>query len=157
MRKTMKKDEWGSQLIMRHSNHSSTIFYSLPDLFNGIAKIGISMPCLCTMYVTVFTSGSRTSETGGPIFAKICERPFLRSFPKNFCISPQEFHLSPKISDDLFLVIHLSRVLYMVFFHRGAKSAADIDTGAKILTFQQNHNTSIALSGQTPLPISMGG
>src|SRR6218665_1503291 len=33
--------------------------------------------------------------------------------------------------------------------------------GAKILTFQQNHNTSIALSvpegGQTPLPISMGG
>src|SRR6218665_2403977 len=33
--------------------------------------------------------------------------------------------------------------------------------GAKLLTFQQNHNTSIAISvpkgGQTPLPISMGG
>src|SRR6218665_2700334 len=40
----------------------------------------------------------------------------------------------------------------MVFFH----------WGAKFLTFQQSHNTSIALSvpkggGQTPLPISMGG
>src|SRR6218665_1855853 len=50
----------------------------------------------------------------------------------------------------------------MVFFHRGAKSVADIATGgAKILTFQQNHNTTIALSVpegyQTPLPISMGG
>ena len=30
-----------------------------------------------------------------------------------------------------FLVIDLFRVLYMVFFHRGAKSAADIDTGGQ--------------------------
>src|SRR6218665_3949940 len=37
-----------------------------------------------------------------------------------------------------FLVIDLFRVLYMVFFHRGAKSAADIDTGGpKSLLFNK--------------------
>ena len=62
-----------------------------------------------------------------------------------------------------FLVIDPFFVFYMVFLHRGgAKSVADIATGgAKIFTFQQKHNTTIALSvpegGQTPLPISMGG
>src|SRR6218665_3125207 len=50
----------------------------------------------------------------------------------------------PKFLMTFFLVIDLFRVLYLVFFHRGgAKSAADIDTGAKILTFQQNHKITI--------------
>src|SRR6218665_3606325 len=43
----------------------------------------------------------------------------------------------------------------------GAKSVADIDRGAKILTFRQIHSAIITLSalegGQTPLPTSMGG
>jgi len=59
----------------------------------------------------VATSGSRTSETGGQIFAEIFERPFFRRFQKNFNISPKNVHLSPKISYDFFLVIDLFNVL----------------------------------------------
>jgi len=108
------------------------------------------------------TSGSRTSETGGAKFVPKFFNDFFRSFPRKFLHFPQKFHLSPKISDDLFLSSTFF-VFYIWYFSIGwAKSAADFDTGgAKLLTFQQNHNTSIALSvpqgGQTPLRISMKG
>src|SRR6218665_2056409 len=48
------------------------------------------------------TSGSRTSETGGQIFAEIFERPFLGVPEKISEFPPKIFHLSPKISDDFF-------------------------------------------------------
>src|SRR6218665_3508086 len=44
---------------------------------------------------------------GGQILAEIFERPFFRRFPKKFCHSPKNCHLSPKISDDLLLVVDL--------------------------------------------------
>src|SRR6218665_271734 len=87
---------------------------------------------------TLFTSGSRTSETGGQIFSKIVERLYFWSFPKKFLhFPPKKFHLSPKISDDLFLVIviNLSRVLDMVFFQRAGqiRSRHQYGGGAKSL------------------------
>src|SRR6218665_1594640 len=65
----------------------------------------------------------------------------------NVCISPKNSIYLPQFSDDLFLVIDLFRVLVWSFPIGGGKSVADIDTGGgKILTFQLNHNTAIALS-----------
>src|SRR6218665_3687644 len=68
---------------------------------------------------------------GGQISEKIFQRPFFRSFPKNFSIYfPTKIpSISSKFLMTFFLVIDLFCVLYMVFFHRGAKSAADIDRG----------------------------
>ena len=99
---------------------------------------------------------------GGQIFAEIFERPFFTCFQKKFQHFPPNLcHLSPKISDDLFLVIDHFSCFNVIFFRRGAKSVAHIETGAKILTFPQIHNAIVTLSapegGQTPLPTSMGG
>jgi len=108
------------------------------------------------------TSGSRTSETGGPNFCRNLSTTFFRRFPKNFRISPKKFHLSPKFLMTFFLVIDLFHVSCVLFFRRGAKSSTRHRYGgAKILTFRRNHIATIALSapegGQTPLPTSMGG
>src|SRR6218665_3139468 len=98
---------------------------------------------------------------GAKFLKKFSNDLFLGVFPKISPFPPKIPYISSKFLMTFFLVIDLFCVLYMVFFHRGAKSAADIDRGAKFLTFQQNHNTSIFFSGpkggQTPLPISMGG
>src|SRR6218665_327034 len=83
----------------------------------------------------MITSGSRTSKTGGQISAKIFQRPFFRSFPKNFSISPKSAIHLPKFLMTFFLVIDLFCVLYMVFFPWGGQ-----------IHSRQNHNTSIALS-----------
>jgi len=64
------------------------------------------------------------------IFDEIFVWPFLRHFPKNFWHFPKTFHLSPKISWWLFLVINLFRPVS----HKGVKEG-----------------------GQTPLPASMWG
>ena len=53
---------------------------------------------------------------------------FFRRSLKKFCIFPQKFHLSAKISDDLVLVIDLFSCFNVVFFRTGAKSIADSDT-----------------------------
>src|SRR6218665_2650930 len=60
------------------------------------------------------------------------------------------------------LVIDLFCVLYMLFFHGGAKSTADINTGGQTPYFStksQYFHCSFCPEegGQTPLPISMGG
>ena len=56
----------------------------------------------------VATSGSRTSETGGQIFAEIFEQPFLGVSRKNFSISPKNVRLyHQKYLMTFFLVIDL--------------------------------------------------
>ena len=56
---------------------------------------------------------------------------------------PKKFHLSSEI----FFSHRPFSCFSMVFFHRGDRSVADIDTGGpNSLTFQQNHNTTIAFS-----------
>src|SRR6218665_3121326 len=67
-------------------------------------------------------------KRGGQIFDEIFERLFLGISRKNFSIPEKIPHLSPKISDDLFLVIDLFRVLHGIF-PWGAKSVANIATG----------------------------
>src|SRR6218665_1135686 len=81
---------------------------------------------------TTYSSASRTSETWEPNFSRnIFNDLFLGVSEKKFRHFPQKFHLhvSPKISDDLFLVIDLFRVLICYFSVGGTKSVADIDTG----------------------------
>src|SRR6218665_1105958 len=51
---------------------------------------------LSAVDVLIVTSGSRTSETGGEIFAKIFERPFLGVSRKNFSISLKNVIYLPK-------------------------------------------------------------
>src|SRR6218665_1562671 len=86
---------------------------------------------------------------------------FLGVSPKISPFPPKIPSISSKFLLTFFLVIDPFCVLYMVFFHRGPNPQPTSIGGGKFLTFQQNHNTSIALSvpkgGQTPLPISMGG
>ena len=108
------------------------------------------------------TSGSRTSETGGPNLCRNLSTTFFRRFPKKFQHYRKKFHLSLKISDDLFFSHRLFFVFCfnMLVFRRGAKSVAHIDQGAKILKFTQIHISIITVSapegGQTPLPTSIG-
>ena len=64
--------------------------------------------------MTTTTSGSRSSETGGGNFCRNFWTTFLGVSQQNFCISPQNCHLFPKISDDLF-VIDLFNVLVWSF------------------------------------------
>src|SRR6218665_1618932 len=74
-----------------------------------------------------------------------------------------KLNLSPKISDDLFLVIDLFHVLISYFSVVGAKSVADIDTGGGPKSLHFDKFTMLSLlflpprGGQTPLPTSMGG
>jgi len=102
----------------------------------------------------VSTSGSRTSDTGGPHFIWNFWTTFFRRFPKNVCIFPQK---CSSISQNFWWPFFL----LLVIIRRGRKSVADIDRGAKILTFRQIHSAIITLSalegGQTPLPTSMRG
>ena len=74
----------------------------------------------------------------------------FKRFPKNFCISSKKFHLSPKISDDLFLVIDLFHVLNALFFVGEPKSLLLEKFTMLPLLF-------LPPRGQTPLPTSMGG
>src|SRR6218665_2892116 len=60
---------------------------------------------------------------GGQIFSEIFERSLFRRFPKKFQHFPKKFHLSLKISNDLFSCFNV------VFVRGGAKFVADIDTG----------------------------
>src|SRR6218665_4159458 len=64
---------------------------------------------------------------------------FSTTFFRIFSVFPPKNSIYlPKFLMTFFLVIDLFRVLYMVFFHRGAKSAADIDTeGPKSLLFNK--------------------
>ena len=73
------------------------------------------------MHISSCTSGSRTSETGGAkFFAEIFSRPFLGHFPKKCQHFPKKFHLSPKISEDLFFVSHrLFSCFNILVFGRG--------------------------------------
>src|SRR6218665_3177690 len=73
------------------------------------------------------TSGSRTSETGGQIFAELFSRPFLGVSRKNLCISPKNFIYLPKFLTTFFLVIDYFCVLICWFSIGGAKSVAHID------------------------------
>jgi len=100
-------------------------------------------------------------KRGSKFLPKFLNDPFLGVSRKNFCISPQNSIYLPKFLMTFFLVIDLFRVLYMVFFHRGAKSAADIDTGGGQNPYfstksQYFHCSFCPGGGQTPLPISMG-
>jgi len=69
-------------------------------------------------------------KRGAKFVTKFLNDLFLGISRKNFCIPHKIPHLSPKISDDFFLVINLFRVLYGIFpYIGGAKSVADIATG----------------------------
>src|SRR6218665_1966354 len=68
--------------------------------------------------------------------------PKISPFPPKNSIYLSKFLMT----FSFFLVIDLFRVLYMVFFHRGSNPQPTSIRGAKLITFQQNHNTSIALS-----------
>src|SRR6218665_4157060 len=102
-------------------------------------------------------------KRGAKFLPKFLNDLFLGVSRKNFIIFPQNFHLSPKISDDLFLVIDLLFNVFNVVFSVGeAKSVADIDTGGPIsLLFDIFTMLSLLFlsieGGQTPLPTSMGG
>src|SRR6218665_2025505 len=74
------------------------------------------------------------------VIAEIFERPFLGVFRKKIQHFPKKFHLSPKISDDIFC-------FNVLFFRRGVKSVADIDTGgeAKSLHFDKFTMLSLGL------------
>src|SRR6218665_2384050 len=97
---------------------------------------------------TPATSGSRTSETGGQIFAEIFERPFL-GVSRKISTFPKNCHLSPKIYDDLFFSHRPFKWFNVIFFRRGAKSVTVVDKrGAKSLLFDKFtvHSAIITLS-----------
>ena len=98
-------------------------------------------------------------KRGGTFLPKFLNDLLLGVFRKTFSISPKMSSISQNFWWP-FLVIDLFHVLMCYFSVGGAKSVADIDTGAKILTFRQIHNAIITLSapkgGQTPLPTSIG-
>jgi len=75
---------------------------------------------------------------GAKFLPKFFNDVFLGVSRKNFNIFPKNCHLSPKISDDLFLVIDLFYCFNVVFFRRGAKSVANVDKGGpKSLLFHK--------------------
>src|SRR6218665_879496 len=92
------------------------------------------------------TSGSRTSETGGG-GPNMCRNFLTTFFRQNFCILAKKFHLSPKISDDLF-ISHQPFSCFMWYFpvEGGQIRSQHRYGGGKILTFPQIHNSTIALS-----------
>src|SRR6218665_1304644 len=77
------------------------------------------------------TSGSRTSETGEPNFVRNFSRLFFRRLPKKIQHFRKKFHLSPKISDDLFFNHRLFSCFNMLLFRRGAKSLTHMDTSIR--------------------------
>src|SRR6218665_911413 len=77
----------------------------------------------------MFTSGSRTSETGGQNFCRNFLTTIFRRFPTKFQHFPKKCHLSPKISDDHFFRHRPFPCFNVVFSVGGAKSVADIDSG----------------------------
>ena len=55
---------------------------------------------------------------------------------ENFCISPQKCHMSPKVSDDLFLVVDIF-MFYVIFFCGGGQIRSQHRYGAKSLLFNK--------------------
>ena len=69
----------------------------------------------------------QNSRSGGPNFCRNFLTTFFRHFPKKFQHILRKFHLSPKISDDFFLVIDQFRVLICWFSVGGPNSVAHIN------------------------------
>ena len=89
--------------------------------------------------------------------------PELQKRGAKFCPKFLKCHLSPKISDDLFLSIDLFHVsmCYFSVGEGGQIRSRHRYGGAKILTFRQIHNAIITLSapegGQTHCQLRWGG
>jgi len=128
----------------RHFGDLLFIHSFIPDIYMAPFKKPTLSPAtakekclkkLCTFFAWASlssTSGSRTSETGGPNFCRnffTTFFPFFRRFPKKFQHFQKKFHLCPKISDDfLFFFSHrLFSCFNILVFGRGAKSVAHID------------------------------
>ena len=103
-----------------------TLWNEIPGLFQDIFKddfwLSTLTVCEHSTHTTTTTKIDQTLKSyrgtplaeperqnrGGQILAEIFQRPFLGVLEKMSAFSPQIFHLSPKISDDLlFLVINL--------------------------------------------------
>src|SRR6218665_1260862 len=93
------------------------------------------------------TSGSRPSETGGAKFlTKFFNNLFLGISRKNFFI-PKKFHMYLQKFLTTFFFSHRPFLCFLWYFSIGGQICSRHRYGGtKILTFQQNHNTTIALS-----------
>src|SRR6218665_3670601 len=89
-------------------------------------------------YHTTHTSGSRTSETGGPIFCRnFFTTFFFRRFPKNVSISRKNFIYLPKfLTTFIFLVINYFRVL-IYWFSVGGPNPSPISIRGKSLNLHK--------------------
>src|SRR6218665_3243404 len=89
---------------------------------------------------------SELQKRGATFLPKFLNDLFLGVSRKNFSIFPKNFHLSPKISDDLFLVIDLLFNVFNVVFSVGGQiRSRHRYGGTNILTFRDIHNAIITI------------